>query len=180
MWIEAEPAEGEFEGFRCVFIRAPQLRRPGSDVEVLARVDGWPVFIRQGNIWATTFHPELGEDPAKAESAELAVRNKPDSVLAEYEKALADGSAQAQGILRQSADDMAAEAAKRQATLGDKLAEEVKAAEARIVDAKEAAVGNISQVATEVAQAAARRLIDLDVGAPAAEASVKAVLEAKG
>jgi hypothetical protein len=56
----------------------------------------------------------------------------------------------------------------------------VKAAEARIVDAKEAAVGNISQVATEVAQAAARRLIDLDVGAPAAEASVKAVLEAKG
>ena len=109
-----------------------------------------------------------------------ASKQEADSVLAEYEKALADGSAQAQGILRQSADDMAAEAAKRQATLGDKLAEEVKAAEARIVDAKEAAVGNISQVATEVAQAAARRLIDLDVGAPAAEASVKAVLEAKG
>ena len=109
-----------------------------------------------------------------------ASKQEADSVLAEYEKALADGSAQAQGILRQSADDMAAEAAKRQATLGDKLAEVVKAAEARIVDAKEAAVGNISQVATEVAQAAARRLIDLDVGAPAAEASVKAVLEAKG
>jgi 5'-phosphate synthase pdxT subunit len=47
----------------CVFIRAPRLRRPGPGVEVLARVDGWPVFVRQGNVLATTFHPELTEDP---------------------------------------------------------------------------------------------------------------------
>ena len=47
---------------RCVFIRAPQLRRPGPAVEVLARVDGWPVLVRQGRILASTFHPELGED----------------------------------------------------------------------------------------------------------------------
>jgi 5'-phosphate synthase pdxT subunit len=46
-----------------VFIRAPRLRRPGADVEVLARVDGWPVWIRRGRIMATTFHPELTEDP---------------------------------------------------------------------------------------------------------------------
>jgi 5'-phosphate synthase pdxT subunit len=30
---------------------------------VLARVDGWPVFVRQGRVLATTFHPELGDDP---------------------------------------------------------------------------------------------------------------------
>jgi len=48
---------------RCVFIRAPQLRRPGAAVEVLARVDGWPVLVRQGHVLASTFHPELGEDP---------------------------------------------------------------------------------------------------------------------
>jgi hypothetical protein len=30
---------------------------PGPDVEVLARLDGWPIGIRQGNVWATTFHP---------------------------------------------------------------------------------------------------------------------------
>ena len=47
----------------CVFIRAPRLRRPGPDVEVLARVDGWPVFVRQGRVLATTFHPELSGDP---------------------------------------------------------------------------------------------------------------------
>jgi 5'-phosphate synthase pdxT subunit len=51
------------EGLRCVFIRAPQLRRPGGEVEVLARVDGRPVLVRQGNVFAATFHPELGEDP---------------------------------------------------------------------------------------------------------------------
>ena len=55
-------AEGELENLRCVFIRAPRLRRPGPDVEVLARVNSWPVFVRQGNSMATTFHPELTSD----------------------------------------------------------------------------------------------------------------------
>ena len=60
----AAPAEaGPWAGMTCVFIRAPRLRRPGSDVEVLARRDGWPIAVRQGNIWATTFHPELTDDP---------------------------------------------------------------------------------------------------------------------
>ena len=56
-----EPAPG-FEDLRCVFIRAPQLRHPGEGVEVLLRVDGWPVLVRQGNIFASTFHPELTPD----------------------------------------------------------------------------------------------------------------------
>jgi 5'-phosphate synthase pdxT subunit len=34
----------------------------GPGVEVLARFDGNPVFIRQGNIIVSTFHPELTED----------------------------------------------------------------------------------------------------------------------
>jgi 5'-phosphate synthase pdxT subunit len=56
---EADPP---LEGLRCVFIRAPRLRRPGADVAVLARVDGWPVCVRQGRVVATTFHPELTDD----------------------------------------------------------------------------------------------------------------------
>ena len=59
----AHAEAGPWAGMRCVFIRAPRLRRPGSGVEVLARVDGWPVCVRQGNVWATTFHPELTDDP---------------------------------------------------------------------------------------------------------------------
>ena len=58
-----EDAVPGLEDLRCVVIRAPQLRRPGVDVEVLARVDGWPVAVRQGNVLATTFHPELTDDP---------------------------------------------------------------------------------------------------------------------
>jgi len=55
-------AEGKLAGFPCVFIRAPQLKRPGQEVEVLARVDGWPVCVREARILATTFHPELSGD----------------------------------------------------------------------------------------------------------------------
>jgi 5'-phosphate synthase pdxT subunit len=55
-------AEGAIPDLRCIFIRAPRLRRPGPDVEVLARVDGWPVLVRQDNVLAATFHPELTGD----------------------------------------------------------------------------------------------------------------------
>ena len=58
----AAAADSKLGELRCVFIRAPRLRRPGPEVEVLARVDGWPVFVRQGRILATTFHPELSGD----------------------------------------------------------------------------------------------------------------------
>ena len=57
-----EPAPG-LEDLRCVFIRAPRLRKPGQELEVLLRVDGWPVLVRQGNVMASTFHPELTRDP---------------------------------------------------------------------------------------------------------------------
>jgi pyridoxal 5'-phosphate synthase pdxT subunit len=51
--------EGDFPG---VFIRAPVVERVGEAVEVLAVHDGQPVLIRQGPIWAATFHPELSGD----------------------------------------------------------------------------------------------------------------------
>jgi 5'-phosphate synthase pdxT subunit len=50
-------------GLRCVFIRAPQLRPTSPAVEVLARVEGRPVLVREGNLFAATFHPELTDDP---------------------------------------------------------------------------------------------------------------------
>ena len=52
----------DLKDFRCVFIRAPQLKDPGPGVDVLARVDGKPVLMRQGNVMAATFHPELTMD----------------------------------------------------------------------------------------------------------------------
>lgn len=43
----------------AVFIRAPWVAELGSGVEVLASVDGHPVAVRQGNVVAISFHPEL-------------------------------------------------------------------------------------------------------------------------
>ncbi len=43
----------------AVFIRAPWVSSLGSGVEVLAAVDDHPVAVRQGNLVAVAFHPEL-------------------------------------------------------------------------------------------------------------------------
>ncbi|PSH05103.1 MAG: pyridoxal 5'-phosphate synthase glutaminase subunit PdxT [Acidobacteria bacterium] len=45
-----------------VYIRAPRIERVGPGIEVLAERDGHPVLIRQGNLLAATFHPELSAD----------------------------------------------------------------------------------------------------------------------
>ena len=54
-------AELDFEGqpLHAVFIRAPWVEEAGAEVEVLAEVDGHPVAVRQGNVLAVAFHPEL-------------------------------------------------------------------------------------------------------------------------
>ncbi|GES34307.1 pyridoxal 5'-phosphate synthase glutaminase subunit PdxT [Streptomyces angustmyceticus] len=52
-------AGGPVEG---VFIRAPWVESVGGAVEVLATYDGHTVAVRQGNVLATSFHPELTGD----------------------------------------------------------------------------------------------------------------------
>jgi pyridoxal 5'-phosphate synthase pdxT subunit len=46
----------------AVFIRAPWVAERGPDVEVLASVEEHPVAIRQSNMLAVSFHPELSGD----------------------------------------------------------------------------------------------------------------------
>ena len=50
--------------FEMVFIRAPKITRVGDGVEILGRLDNEPTMIRQGNVLAMTFHPELAGDGA--------------------------------------------------------------------------------------------------------------------
>ena len=57
-----EGAAPGLEGLRCGFIRAPRLKDAGTGVEVLARVDGEPVLLRQRSVLAATFHPEVTDD----------------------------------------------------------------------------------------------------------------------
>lgn len=46
----------------AVFIRAPRIRGAGRRVEILGRLVDEPVLVRQGNVVAATFHPELTAD----------------------------------------------------------------------------------------------------------------------
>ena len=47
---------------RGVFIRAPRVTRVGDGVEVLAEHEGTPVVVRQANLLAAAFHPEIAVD----------------------------------------------------------------------------------------------------------------------
>lgn len=47
---------------RAIFIRAPIISEIGPDVDMLTQVDDKVVMVRQGNILAASFHPELLED----------------------------------------------------------------------------------------------------------------------
>ncbi len=49
--------------FPAVFIRAPWIDRAGPGVEILASHGGRGVFVRQGRVMGTSFHPELTRDP---------------------------------------------------------------------------------------------------------------------
>jgi 5'-phosphate synthase pdxT subunit len=63
--FEADLDVKDFNGgpLRAVFIRAPWVEETGDDVEVLAEIDGHPVAVRQGNILAVAFHPEIAGEP---------------------------------------------------------------------------------------------------------------------
>jgi 5'-phosphate synthase pdxT subunit len=54
--------DGLDQPVHAVFIRAPWVERVGPEVEVLARVAGHPVAVRQGRMLATSFHPEMTGD----------------------------------------------------------------------------------------------------------------------
>ncbi len=69
--VDAPALGGRLPG---VFIRAPKIRRVGDGVEVLATREGEPVLVRQGNVVAATFHPELTPDTKVHELAFAAVR----------------------------------------------------------------------------------------------------------
>ncbi|MDE2937499.1 MAG: pyridoxal 5'-phosphate synthase glutaminase subunit PdxT [Chloroflexota bacterium] len=53
----------EPDPFHAIFIRAPVVIRVGQQVKTLAALsNGQAVAVRQGNLMATAFHPELTDD----------------------------------------------------------------------------------------------------------------------
>jgi 5'-phosphate synthase pdxT subunit len=46
----------------AVFIRAPRIKQVGPKVKILASLNHEPILVREDNILAATFHPELAGD----------------------------------------------------------------------------------------------------------------------
>jgi 5'-phosphate synthase pdxT subunit len=64
--VDSFEADVQVEGVgsvRAVFIRAPEVEWVGPDVKVLAQHGGRPVVLQQGNLLASSFHPEIAGDP---------------------------------------------------------------------------------------------------------------------
>jgi len=84
---QAESFEAELDapGFggpvRGVFIRAPRLKATGPAVEVLARWQDEPVLVREGRVFAATYHPEMAADD-RLHRRFLAQASQPPTVVA--------------------------------------------------------------------------------------------------
>ena len=60
---ELKQATGTQEDYHAVFIRAPIIESVSGDARILASIpDGRIVAAQQGNLLATSFHPELTND----------------------------------------------------------------------------------------------------------------------
>ncbi len=98
---------------------------------------------------------KIEDDLGRAER----LRVEAEQVLEEYNKALDDARSEAQGLLKQSAEEMAAHAANRNEAVGADLAARNREAEGRIAEARRQALDNIKPAAAEVAAAALAKLV---------------------
>ncbi len=105
-----------------------------------------------------------------------ALKAEAEAAIAAYEKAMIEARSGAREILRQAGDALAKESERRQAALGEKLAEQIKAGEERIQQAKRAALAEVQVVAADLARAAAERLAGVAVDEGRAASAVRHVL----
>jgi len=96
------------------------------------------------------------------------------SVIAAYEKALADARGQAQALARQTTDAANAESSRRQQEVSDRINAELVAAERRIAEARTTAMASVKTMAAEVAQSAFAKL----TGAQADQGKLTAAVDA--
>jgi F-type H+-transporting ATPase subunit b len=111
----------------------------------------------------------VDEDLARA--AQL--KTEAEAALAAYQEALAKARAEAQAAVKETTDRMATEAAERQRQLSESLARQTAEAEQQIAAAKQRALSEMPEIATEVARSVAEKLI----GSSADTASVAAAVD---
>ena len=105
-----------------------------------------------------------------------ALRDEAGRALRAYEEATAGARAEAQEILRAGAEASAGRAAERSAESSRRIAGETAASEARIEAATAEALAGVREMAGEIAEAAAARLLGEAPDRKAVEAAVDSVM----
>lgn len=100
------------------------------------------------------------------------LKQEAEQAVAAYEQTMADARAKAQAQIQASHERAERLAAERQAELGDRLVDEIAAAEARIAAARTEAVAGIRDMAADVAGLAVEKLVGTR---PAAENVLAAI-----
>ncbi|MDA8230620.1 MAG: F0F1 ATP synthase subunit B' [Magnetospirillum sp.] len=108
------------------------------------------------------------------------IKAEAETALAAYEKALAEARAHAVAVVRETTDRLGQEGERRSRELADRLAEQIKAGEARIAAAKETALAGVRDVAADIAGAVVGRLIGGTPDRARLEAAIGAALEEQG
>jgi F-type H+-transporting ATPase subunit b len=104
-----------------------------------------------------------------------ALKRQAEAAMQAYEKTQSEARNKAAELVRQTEAAMAAQKSSREAQLGRELGDRLKAAETSIAAAKFSALGNLTQMSSEVARAAVERLIGESVSPADAERVTAAV-----
>ncbi len=105
------------------------------------------------------------------------LKRNADTAIKTYEESIAKARADAQALIREANDTLAAEAAKHQEELTGRLAAEASAAEQRVAEAKAAALKELRGVAAEVARSATVKLSGLELEEEAIDRVVERVMK---
>jgi F-type H+-transporting ATPase subunit b len=108
------------------------------------------------------------------------LKNETEAVIAAYEKALAEARAQAQITLRETTEQLNALSAERQRKVIEELTKETTAAERRINDAKQQALGSLRDIAIEATRDAAQKLTGVAIDAGRAGTAVDGAIRERG
>jgi len=115
-------------------------------------------------------------DDSLTEAEELRAQAQSDAEA--YDKALAGAREQSRAAIQEAVRATSQEASTKQEALGQRLAQQLKTAEAEIERAKEAARGSLRDAAVGVAQAATQRLIGITPSEQQTTAAVDKALQA--
>jgi F-type H+-transporting ATPase subunit b len=119
---------------------------------------------------------KLDDDLKKA----TALKDEAETILAEYEKMRANAQASAHAALQKAQNEMKAEAERQNHATAARLNKQTEEAEARIAEAKTAALASLEGTVGEVVAAATEKLIGVKAGDQEISRAVGQVMGSKG